>query len=258
MKKKKSVKNKKVENEEFQWNFGSRLAFAGLILFFINLLSKLFFNSRFFNDLLFLISLLIIFIGLIIYFLILRNPFRKSWNFIKSSKNFIFVAIGIFLVFCFVGYFAPLPEEFSEMILNYIKEILEQTKNLSTFGMVKFLFWNNLRSSFYAVLFGMFFGIFPLISAIANGFLVGFVSAISVHTDGFLSLWRLLPHGIFELPAVFISMGLGLKLGSFVFKEKPIEKLKVYFRECFRVFVFIVIPLLLIAGIIEGILIVGF
>jgi len=44
-----------------------------------------------------------------------------------------------------------------------------------------------------------------------------------VQTDGFLSLWRLLPHGIFELPAVFISLGMGLKIGMFIFQKKKLE-----------------------------------
>ena len=188
----------------------------------------------------------------------LKEQYLKSWSFIKESRNFIFVAIGIFLVFCVVGFCAPLPQDISDMILNYIKDILEQTKDLATFGMIKFLFWNNLQSSFYAMAFGIFLCIFPILSAIANGFLVGFVASISVQTDGFLSLWRLLPHGIFELPAVFISMGLGIKLGSFVFKKNQIESLKIFLRESLRAFVLFVIPLLIIAGIIEGILIVGF
>lgn len=188
----------------------------------------------------------------------LKEQYSKSWKFIKDSRNFIFIAIAVFLVFCIVGYFAPIPEDISKMILEYIKEILEKTKDLSMFGMMKFIFWNNLQSSFYAVVFGIFLGIFPLISAVVNGFLVGFVAAISVNSGGILSLWRLFPHGIFELPAVFISIGLGIKIGSFVFqKRKPLEVLKEYLKESFRVFIFIVIPLLIVAGIIEGALIVG-
>ena len=38
-------------------------------------------------------------------------------------------------------------------------------------------------------------------------------------------LFRLLPHGIFELPAIFISLGLGLRFGMFIFqKEKEIGR----------------------------------
>jgi len=42
---------------------------------------------------------------------------------------------------------------------------------------------------------------------------------LSVGIEGYGILWRLVPHGIFELPAVFISLGLGIKLGTFIFRE---------------------------------------
>jgi len=64
-----------------------------------------------------------------------------------------------------------------------------------------------------------------------------------------------LPHGIFELPAIIISFALGIKLGSFVFAKEPWAELRRFVINCIRIFFFIVIPLLVIAAIIEGILI---
>ena len=57
------------------------------------------------------------------------------------------------------------------------------------------------------------------------------------------------------MPAVFISLGLGLKLGMFIFSKKPGLELRKRFFESLNVFLFIVVPLLIIAAIIEGILI---
>jgi len=68
-------------------------------------------------------------------------------------------------------------------------------------------------------------------------------------------LWRILPHGIFELPAVFIALGMGLKFGGFIFQKEKIKSLREYFWNSLRVFLFVVLPLLIIAGIIEGTLI---
>ncbi len=118
--------------------------------------------------------------------------------------------------------------------------------------LIKFIFLNNLQSSFYGMIFGVLLGIFPMIAAIANGYLLGFVASISVENGGFLVLWRLLPHGIFELPAVFISLGLGLKFGMFIFQKRKLESFREYFFNSLRVFFLIIIPLLIIAGIIEG------
>jgi stage II sporulation protein M len=76
-----------------------------------------------------------------------------------------------------------------------------------------------------------------------------------VYEEGILVLWRLLPHGIFELPALFLSAGLGLRLGTFIFRKNKLKSLKNYLFESLRVFLFIIFPFLLIAAIIEGILI---
>jgi len=67
-----------------------------------------------------------------------------------------------------------------------------------------------------------------------------------------LTLWKLFPHGIFELPAVFISLALGMKLGTFIFQKKKMNSFKDYLWNSFRIFIFVVIPLLVIAAFIEG------
>jgi len=122
--------------------------------------------------------------------------------------------------------------------------------------LVSFIFFNNLQSSFLGMIFGFFLGIFSVITIVVNGYLLGFVSARVVQEGGVFVLWRLLPHGVFELPALFISMGLGLKLGMFVFYKKRFKTLKTFFWNSLRVFVFVIIPLLVIAAVIEGSLIV--
>ena len=64
--------------------------------------------------------------------------------------------------------------------------------------------------------------------------------------------------GDFELPALFISIGLGLKLGLFLFIRQPKERFFNYLINSLRVFIFIILPLLLLAAIIEGLLIAFF
>lgn len=182
----------------------------------------------------------------------LREEYRKSWAYIKESKKFIYFVILLFLIFSFIGFFIPAPDFLSKYIISYLKSLLEQTKDFSNFDWIKFIFFNNLKSSFFAVIFGVFFGIFPFFGAIVNGYLLGFVASMSVADGGFLVLWRILPHGIFELPAIFISLGLGLRLGSFIFEKKKKNSFKMFFLNSLRVFFYIILPLLIIAAIIEG------
>ena len=183
------------------------------------------------------------------------EEYKKSWNFVKESRNFIYSIMGIFFIFSLIGFFIPTPSIISEQILKFIKELLLKTQNMGYFELIKFIFFNNTQSSFFGMIFGIVLGIFPLIAVIANGYVLGFVASLAVNSEGILVLWRLLPHGIFELPAIFISLGLGLKIGTFIFQKEKFESLKKYSLNSLRVFLFIVLPLLIIAAIIEGSLI---
>ncbi len=182
----------------------------------------------------------------------LNEEYKKSWKYIKESKNFIYLVMGIFFVFTFIGFFIPAPDFLIHQILNFIQELIEKTKGMSQEELISFIFLNNLNSSFFGMVLGIFFGVFPVIAVIINGYLLGFVASLSVQDGGILVLWRVLPHGIFELPAIFISLGLGLKLGMFIFHKKKIESFRNYLWNSLRVFFFVVVPLLIIAGIIEG------
>lgn len=185
----------------------------------------------------------------------LKKECKESLNYIKESKNFIYTIIGIFVGFFLIGFFIPAPEAIENQILDFIKQLLEKTSDMSQGELIRFIFLNNLQSSFIGMVFGVVLGIFSIFATISNGYLLGFVAAISVKSEGILVLWRLLPHGIFEIPAIFISLGLGLKLGMFVFEKNKIDSLKKYFKSSLKVFLFIILPLLIIAGIIEGLLI---
>lgn len=186
----------------------------------------------------------------------IKENYLNSFKFIKSSKNFIYLGVLIFVAFALFGFFVTLPDILSIQILDYFKELVEKTQNYNTWQMISFLFFNNLQASFLGMILGVFIGIFPLINLFGNGFILGFAAKLSVAQEGFGSLWRILPHGIFELPAIFIALGIGMKLGSFVSEKKKWKTLKIYFIESLKVFVLIVLPLLILAAIIEGLLIV--
>jgi len=185
----------------------------------------------------------------------LRNEFKLSWNYIKECKNFIYAIVGIFFLFALIGFFIPATPELEETIMNFLKELLEKTKDFNQWEMTQFLFLNNLQSSFFGLLSGAVLGIFPVLSSMINGYVLGFVAVKTAEEGGILVLWRLFPHGIFELPAVFISLGMGLRFGTFIFQKKKMKSFKNYFWNGLRVFLFVVIPLLIFAAVIEGTLI---
>ena len=182
----------------------------------------------------------------------LLREYKESWNYIKESKKFIYSATGIFFLFLLIWFFIPTPQFIYDEIVKFIRELMTKTQDMSQIDMVGFIISNNVQTTFLNIIFGAFFGIFPLIDAVANGYMLGFVSSISVNNSGLLSLFRILPHGIFEIPAIFISLGLGLKTGMFIFHKDKIKTFRNYFCNSLRVFLLIVVPLLILAGIIEG------
>jgi len=178
--------------------------------------------------------------------------FKLSLKYLKDIQNYIWFSLVLFFGIGIFGYFFPV--FFEEQILNLIKEIIAQTEGLDMLGLFRFIFINNLRSSFFAMLLGIFFGIVPFFVLVVNGYVLGFVANKTVSSEGILILWKLLPHGIFELPAVFISVAVGLRLGVFLFvsKNKGWKEFKKWVIDAFRVFIFVVVPLLVVAAVIEG------
>ena len=184
----------------------------------------------------------------------LKKEYKQCWDFIKSSKYFIWSVVVVFFVFVLIGYFVPAPSYLSESIIKFLEDLINQTKGMSVGQLISFIFFNNLQSSFIGMVLGVFFGFFSILFALFNGYVLGFVSAMAVSADSGLILFQLLPHGIFELPAIFLSLGLGIKLGSFIFKKEKLESFKKYFSNCVKVFLLVIIPLLIIAALIEGLL----
>jgi stage II sporulation protein M len=183
----------------------------------------------------------------------IKEEYKKSFRFIRQSKTFIFSIIILFCVSLLLGFFLPIPNYLLQMIKDFIQELVSKTQSMSAVQLIWYIFFNNLQVSLFGMIFGVILGIIPIILAVINGYILGFVFSVSVNQQGILSLWKIFPHGIFELPAVFISLGTGLRLGLVFFNKK--EKFKELFWNSVRVFFLIVMPLLVIAGIIEGLLI---
>jgi stage II sporulation protein M len=178
----------------------------------------------------------------------LNENYSQSWAYIKESKNFIWAAVIIFFAATIIGFLYQ-PTFLVNWVIEQMKKALADTIGMSTSQLILYIFFNNIKAGFGGLIYGAGFGIITIILSILNGYAVGYVSSYSISSVGAGSLLNLLPHGIFELPAIFISFGMGIKFGSFIFYK---EKMKNF---SMRVFIFVVLPLLIIAAIIEGSLI---
>ncbi len=183
----------------------------------------------------------------------LSEQYSKCWKFIKEARWFVVAALGIFATTFLIGFTFPI--FFKTEILKLIQSLIAQTQNKTAIKLIIFIFLNNAQVALLSILLGILFGIFPLATAITNGYLLGFVARETASLKGISILWKLLPHGIFELPAIMLSIGIGMKIGTDIFKDNAKQKLGNDIKEGLRFFVFVIIPLLLVAGIIEGVLI---
>ena len=182
----------------------------------------------------------------------LGDIYAECWNFIKESKKQIYFAIGLFIFFVLIGFFIAPPKEFELQLIQKLKEIAMMFSGASLVQTIWMIFSNNIFVCFLSIILGILFGIFPFLILVSNGYLIGYVAQKAVSSEGILILWRLFPHGIFELPAVLISAGLGLKLGASLFNK---QDFRIVFKKSMLVFICIVLVLLLIAAIIEGTLV---
>jgi len=180
------------------------------------------------------------------------RQFQGALNYLKASKNYIAAVALIFLGGMLLGFVFSSQLGFLDEIL---KKLIERVKDLNTSEMILFILQNNLTSAFCGIVFGVVLGIFPVLTSFLNGVVLGYVMKIVWFDSGVGEFWKILPHGVFELPAIFISLALGIKLGMFVFSKDKGKEFMERARNSIILFVCVVIPLLIIAAIIEGLLI---
>lgn len=110
---------------------------------------------------------------------------------------------------------------------------------------------HNLMASYILIVSGALFGLFPTIALALNGAIVG---AAVRYTGSEVSrlLLHLAPHGVFELPAYFISAAIALYIGKASIQMLGFKEVVARWRFGTRVFIRIVVPLLVVAAFIEA------
>jgi uncharacterized membrane protein SpoIIM required for sporulation len=114
---------------------------------------------------------------------------------------------------------------------------------------------NNLSVCFGAVAGGITAGLYTTFLIFYNGLLIGAVGTLVGQNNLAYPFWAFVfPHGSLELPAIFFAGGAGFLIARallFPGKYRRIDALKFYGSQAVQL-VFAIVPMLLIAGIIEG------
>jgi uncharacterized membrane protein SpoIIM required for sporulation len=118
-----------------------------------------------------------------------------------------------------------------------------------------FIMTNNMTVCFITFAGGITAGLYTLFQLFYNGIMIGVIGVACGMNQMSLQLWSFVaPHGVLELPAIFISGAAGLRLAQALLFPGTLarrDSLAVGGNEAVRLLVG-VIPMLIVAGTIEG------
>ncbi len=189
-----------------------------------------------------------------------RNGFPRVF---RATFKYTLAAFAIFLAGALVGFLACLGDPaFQRFLLpGHMMESIEHrqmwthsiltVKPLASAGIMT----NNLSVSFATFAAGVTGGLGTLYLLGVNGLLLGVISAACWQGGMGLQLWEFVaPHGVLELPAIFIAGGAGLLLARGLLFPGFLprrDSLVLYGGRAVRL-VLGIIPVLVVAGVIEG------
>lgn len=192
----------------------------------------------------------------------MRQHFSSLRAFLQGEySRFLFMTAAAFAVIVVLAYFVglALPEQ-CDNVVGFFSAAVEDSGLMDEAGQFSAigLFFNNLRAMVLGAAYGFIpFVYFPAFSLGVNGILLGMMAAYYTHRGYSLLLYLagILPHGIFELPALVLSLACGLYLcHSITQYVRKNEKgvMKPLLLDMARLFLLVLVPLLLIAAFVEA------
>ncbi len=182
-------------------------------------------------------------------------------NLVNNANWFVltafFFALGIIAPIFFITEDVFLLTELTSGQKEILEEMAKEIFEGPPLRGILLIFFNNFFSSLFVMFLGVILGIPPLLGLFSNGALLGFIMTAMSNEEVpviFFIVLGILPHGIFELPAFFISAALGLKTGFhliFPIKQKTRkESIGYIWKEYWSLFP-LVVWLLLLGAVIE-------
>ena len=186
-----------------------------------------------------------------------RNNSKKDdfIGYMSMLWPYLIIIIFVFIGSLLMGYASA--ANFPHMAENLMKEFSSRFAPILTMSPIYILitiFLNNTFVSLVSLVLGIAVGIFPILFIASNGYFVGMVSYLVGQQKGFVFiLLALLPHGVVELPTIFLSASIGLRLGHQVFLSligRPTE-VRGEIKKGLKFYFSLIMPFLFIAAIIE-------
>lgn len=181
----------------------------------------------------------------------------------RDTLPFTLAAFALFVAGGVAGILLSLADPgFERFILNGQMMDTIERQEMWTHGIVSVkpfastaIMTNNIAVSLAAGATGMLAGIGPVYMMLFNGLLIGVIGSACYRAGMSVALWSFVtPHGVLELPAIFIAGGAGLLLGKGILFPGTLPRRDAVAeagRDAVRLLLGVV-PILVIAGIVEG------
>lgn len=181
--------------------------------------------------------------------------------YIKELKRiFMIMLIAFFAISILTGIFLYNNQDIANRLLMEVSKLLLSKDILNEAGTldVSSLIANNLFASFTSILTGVIpFFFFPVFSLILNAGMIGVVfGAMPItHSSVLFIVMGLVPHGIFEITALLLSLTLGVYLCKemclrIIGKKREISNSQMILHIV-RIYLLVIVPLMIVAGFIE-------
>lgn len=172
-----------------------------------------------------------------------------------SLKSLFFLSVAVFFISALAGYiYTSMNPASADMSLQELQSLVDIIKELSPLQIMLFIFLNNALKSLAVILLGVSIGAIPLLFLAYNGYVLGAVAYVTGAEEGLsFVLLAIIPHGLIELPMIFISVAIGVRIGLTTLAKLRGQTVSVKQEITAGVAVFLrfVAPLLLVASVIE-------
>jgi stage II sporulation protein M len=191
----------------------------------------------------------------------IASQFRQLRDFFRSQdfRHSLLVTGGAFAALIVLAFAAGLIfPAVPAQVLALFSQQMADAGVVSESGSVPALFWNNLRAMVLSVLYGFIpFIYLPALSLGVNALLLGLFAAYFLNNgiSMLAYLGGILPHGIFELPALVISLACGIYLCSRInqyVRKNTRGIMAPTLKNIVRVLALTVLPLLAVAAAVEA------
>ena len=175
----------------------------------------------------------------------------------RTIKPYILILTLIFAVSFLAGILAP--SSIRQQMTEVFQAVVGNYRGLAG-GMLYFnILVQNVMATIFVLISGVFVGIIPTFAISSNAFGLGVLYRQAAEVAGYSkAALKVLPYGVFEIPALLIAASYGLWLGVTVLRRmrgKESTPLGVNIEHAFRRYFAVVFPLLIVAAAIETALI---